>query len=124
MWYAAHVIMAFKHRTAPQSEFPFWENIVLIQADNSDDAWEIAERLGREDDAHDDTSLTWNGIPTRLTFVGVRKIIECRAGIESEGDDNVLATGTEVSYSLMSVKSEEALQRLVEGESVAVEYEE
>src|SRR5438034_10303777 len=100
MWYAAHVIMAFKYRTAPQKEIPVWENIVLVEANSAEEAWKTAEKLGREED-DPDLSLTWNGIPTQLTFVGIRKIVSCLEGVP--GDENVLATGTEVSYSLMTV---------------------
>src|SRR4051794_32401696 len=66
MWYAAHIITVFRYRKRRQRKFHVWENIVLIEAASSDEAWEKAKSLGREDAAHDDPSLTIGGIPARL----------------------------------------------------------
>lgn len=90
-WYAAHVVMVFRLTQHEQTTFRAWENIVLIQADSSDQAWGRAEQYGRQVGS-DDESLTFGGKPAVLEFAGVRKVVSCVDEEERPGD------GTEVSY--------------------------
>ena len=119
MWYAAHIIMCVKYKDRIQDKYPVYENIVLIESDSEDDAWEKAEQMGRADEAGDD-SFRWDGNPARLEFAGVRKLMECRSTHDLEDKP---ATGTEVSYSQMVV-GRDCLERFLEGEPVEVLYEE
>lgn len=118
--YAAHLIMAVRFRDPPQDGIPFYENVVLIDAESADEAWAKAEELGREDAADDDLSFCWGDRPARWEFVGVRKVITC----EPRGLDDRIGPGAELTYSQMSVRSEDDLKKLVEGEPVEVTYEE
>src|SRR5438445_575620 len=121
MWYAAHVIMNVEFNDpADQTSYPFWENIVLVEADSEDDAWDQAERLGRDEETDGAVGLRWNGRPARWKFAGVRKVIECR----SDEPDERPTHGAEVSYSQMSVPDKESLAKLVQGKAVEVRYEE
>jgi Domain of unknown function (DUF4288) len=114
-WYAAHLIVYFKRRKGPQKRFLVWENIVLIRAKSSDEAYEKAEQLGREEDAVDDATLRIGGHPSRLVFAGVRKVTLC------QDEDSRPNDGSEVSYNEWGVRSEAAIKKLVAGKTVAVE---
>jgi Domain of unknown function (DUF4288) len=113
-WYAAHVILYFKLRNRKQRRFRVWENIVLIRARDSEEAYAKAEARGRED-AFDDPTLTWGGHPAQVIFAGVRKITLC---VDPDLRPN---HGTEVTYIEMDLGSEEAIRKLVEMEPVSVE---
>ena len=56
-WYAAHLIEYAKFRDGVQDYYPFYENVVLIEADSPEEAWDKAEQFGK-DNEFDDTSLT------------------------------------------------------------------
>ena len=118
--YAAHLIMAVKYRNEPQSDIPFYENVLLIDAGSDDEAWDKAEEIGREEGADDDLSFRWNEHPARLEFVGIRKLITC----QPRGLSDRIESGAELTYSQMSVRSEADLKKLVDGEPVEVVYEE
>ena len=60
-WYAAHLVLYVKYKEHSQDHFPFWENIVLIQADTDDEAFAKAERRGREDEGDDSGSFAAAG---------------------------------------------------------------
>jgi hypothetical protein len=107
--------MYFKRRQGPQKRFLVWENIVLIRADSSDDAYDKADQRGREEEAIDDETMTVGGRPSRMVFAGVRKITEC-ADPETRPAD-----GAEVTYNEMTVKSEAAIKKLAAGKAVSVE---
>jgi hypothetical protein len=106
--------MYFKRRKGSQKRFLVWENIVLIRAKTSDEAYEKAEQRGREE-AVDDETTTIGGHPSRLIFAGVRKVTLC------QDEDSRPTDGTEVSYNELVVRSETDIKKLVAGKSVAVE---
>jgi uncharacterized protein DUF4288 len=114
-WYAAHVIIYFKRKKGPQKRFLVWENIVLVRAKTSDEAWEKAERLGRLEESADDGTTRIDGHPCHLVFAGVRKVTECL------DPENRPTDGTEVSYNELAVPSEAAVRRLVAGKKVVAE---
>ena len=111
-WYAAHLIEYFKYRQRRQRSFLVWENIVLIRARSAEEAYAKAQQMGREEEAlsDKDKSLRLNGHPAKLVFAGVRKVVLCVDPDRRPGD------GTEVSYTEMELRSEEALRKLVAGE--------
>lgn len=115
-WYAAHIIMYVKLKSAPQRRFPVWENIVLIEAKNPEAALKKAEQHGRLDEGDSDDSFTWGGKPATWIFAGVRKLILCHAEQTRPGD------GTEVTYSELEVKSEADALALGMGRAVAMRY--
>ena len=113
-WYAAHLIQYFKHRRGKQKSFFVWENIVLVRAASFEAAQAQAEKIGKEQEAHDEKSLTIGGHATRLVFAGVRKVVECLDPEHRPGQ------GTEVSYTEMELSSERAIRKLVSGQPVSV----
>ncbi len=114
-WYAAHLIMYFKRRKGRQKRFLVWENIVLVQAESGDDAYEKAERIGREDESYDDESTTIGGHPSRQIFAGVRKVTLCHNEHDRPTD------GTEVTYNELAAPTEAAIKKLVAGKPVLVQ---
>jgi hypothetical protein len=115
-WYAAHLILYVQFKNRPQRKFPVWENIVLIKAKTEEEAFAKAERRGKDDEGDDDGTFKWEGKPARWVFAGVRKLTLCEDP-EKRPDD-----GTEVSYTEMEVDSEQAVAKLVGGQSVSVTY--
>jgi hypothetical protein len=113
-WYAAHIIMYVKLKDAPQDRYSMWENIVLISAESSDEAYAKAEQQGR-DDVGDDDSFRHDGKPAEWVFAGVRKVTLCQDPKERPGD------GTEVSYLELEAASLDELTKLVRGEPATVE---
>jgi hypothetical protein len=115
IWFAAHLIMYFKRRKGRQKHFLVWENIVLVEASSSDEAWDKAEQLGREDESYDDESLTIGGYPSRMVFAGVRKVTLC------VDENSRPVDGTEVTYNEIAMESEVAIRKLAAGKRVKVE---
>lgn len=117
-WYTASIIISIKFKDGKQDAYPLMENVVLIQAATDDEAYEKASKraLAYEGDA--DGTFCWNDRPANAVFVGIRKIIECVDSDSQPGD------GTEITYSMMEVDSEDSLKKLLDGESVAIVYEE
>jgi len=121
MKFAAHVIMSVKFAKGIQDRFPVYENVVLVDADTDAEALEKATAIGMEDVETDSESFRWNDRPATLIFAGIRKLIECRS---LGGSDDRVGDGTEISYSQMTLRSEDDLRKLVEGDPVQVTYEE
>jgi hypothetical protein len=116
-WFAAHLVLYVKWKEPSQKRFPVWENIVLIKADSEEEALEKAERRGREEEG-DDGTFRWGGQPAAWVFAGVRKLTACQDPQKRPGD------GTEISYTEMEVRSQEAVEHLVQGQPVAVRFKE
>jgi hypothetical protein len=113
-WYAAHVVMVVRFKVQPQEHYPAWENIILLRADSGDEAFERAERRGRQDEGDDGGTFRWGGKPAEWVFAGVRKVVACVDEGVQPGD------GTEVSYTDLEFSSREELDRFVEGEAAHV----
>jgi hypothetical protein len=131
-WYAAHIISYIRFLDGVQDKYPIYENVVLLEADSTDQAYEEAKRIGKED--YDDTTdgsegLFWEERPAVWVFAGVRKLIECQdtASTMTEQPDRIGNSpihGTEVTYSQMELADEEALTKLIKGDPVTLLYEE
>lgn len=113
-WFAAHIIMYVEFKQERQASIPVWENIVVVHADSENEAFSKAEGKGREGEGDDDGSFHWAGKPARWVFGGVRKLTLCQDPTKRPGD------GTEVSYIQMSVRSQDALQKLLASDRVNV----
>jgi hypothetical protein len=118
--YAAHLVMAVRVAAPENGAIPLYETVVLIAAESDDEAMREACAIGRADAADPDPTFRWGGHPARLEFVGVRKLISC----QPRGLSGKIESGAELTYSQMSVRSEDDLRKLVEGEPVEVVYEE
>jgi hypothetical protein len=117
-WFAAHAIMYFKVKSGMQDRFTIWENVYLIEAENSDEAWEKAEAWAKQAEGDSDGSLRVDDQPATQIFAGIRKVIT----VSHWAEDVRLAQGDEITYSEFEVADEDSIRQLVEGKEVTVEY--
>jgi hypothetical protein len=117
-WYAAHAIMVTKFKDGNQNKFPIWENIILVIADSPDEAREKATMRARDDEGDSLGTYRYEGREAVWVFEGIRKLIECQDA-ENQPHD-----GTELTYSVFEVDSEELLRKLVQGKPARILYEE
>ena len=123
-WFAAHIVLVQRFiDDAPQEEFGVYENICLVTASTVEEAWTKAEAIGQgRETTGSSGDEKWCGRRTKWSFAGVRKVIRC--GTISTRTDGPPGDGEEVSYSQLTLSSEDDLIRLVKGESVTVRYDE
>lgn len=127
IWFAASAIHYFEpaRRTRAQGYLAS-ESVYLIRAGNPRAAMREAERIGVAEAAVDDNAMTLNGVPVRLTFGGIRKLLAIGPGSIELGPYPVrrMRSGVEATYSMFLVNDRRALRRLVGGKCVATEYQE
>ena len=117
-WYAAHIIMLVQFKDLVQDTFPLWENIVLIEAESSEEADDKARRLGKDAEGDSAGTFCWDDRPATWVFAGIRKLIECQDSEIAPRD------GVEISYSQLVVQDKASVNKLVQGVPVTVLYEE
>jgi hypothetical protein len=116
-WYAAHAIMYFKLKSGVQDSFTIWENVYLIEAENSDEALSKAKAWAKQEEGEDET-LRVDGQPATQVFAGIRKLIE----VSHWDEEGRLKHGDEITYSVLQVTDEQSIRELVKGEEVAITY--
>ena len=114
-WFAAHIVMYVEFKAGEQTTFPVWENIVLIQAASEKEAFEKAEKKGRESAGDDGGTFRWGKKRASWVFGGVRKLTLCDNPEERPGD------GTELSYIELEVRSKKSLNKLIRSENVGLQ---
>ena len=117
-WFAAHAIMYFKLKSGVQDRFTIWENVYLIEAENSDEAGHKAEARAKQEEGDSDGSLTVDDQPATLVFAGIRKIIT----VSHWEEDGQLRHGDEITYSEFQASDEKSIRELIDGEEVSVDY--
>ena len=115
-WIAAHAILYVRFKDGPQTEFPVWENVYLIESADPEAALTIATRRARQDEGDANGTFTWNDRPAEWVFAGVRKLI----AVSHAGLNTSLGTGDEITYSQMVLKSLDEVRRLGSGQPVDV----
>ncbi len=116
-WYCCHVIQAFRARD-DRRLLSIYENMLLIEASNFDEALSKGQQLASEKYQDTDDSLNCAGVPASTEVAGIRKVIAF------ERYDGPSLDGVEATYSELLVESEDDLKALVAGERVRVSYEE
>ena len=120
-WYSAALIYVIRVRDSSQDDFPIWENVCLIEAEDDDAAFLRAEAVGREREI-DDPSLFLDDKPAKMSFYGVRKLFLVDAPFDApEGSDP--KHGSEVAFSRYSVSSQDDLNKLMCGDCVQILFE-
>ncbi len=122
-WYTANILIALKAEGRKQTKYPVYENVVLIEAASVEDAYRKAEKIGREEEAIDD-ALTLYSAPAKRIFAGIRKVITVQNPFPNHPTDDRPCDGTEITYSLLELDSEEAIAKLAKGEATPVVYAE
>src|ERR1700680_1908974 len=119
-WFAVSVIVRSQKKTRDpdvpdDADGPrqLWENIILVNADDPDEATQKASDVSRQEALEDSTDLLIDGEPAEMVFVGVRKLREIRSllpdGKPEPGDL------CEITYSELEVNSQADLLKLAEG---------
>ena len=124
-WYAAHIILLTKFLDGVQDSYPVWENVVLINAATSDEAYTIADKKGEaETRMSPDSWYTYDGRPAVWVYVGTRKLNECLEYFDPDErvPDGSEEHGTEVTYSSFVLPNEESMQKLLANRNVDVLY--
>lgn len=119
-WYAASAIMYIQFKDGEQTTYPVWENIFLLEAETTSQAQAKALCRAQEDEGDSQGTLTWEGRPAQWVFGGIRKLLTVQHPFGSADAFD----GAEVTYSEFIVPNDEALQKLIAGEAVAILYEE
>lgn len=119
-WYGAQVILYVRFKDGDQSETPVWENTYLIQAPDVEAALQFAKERGKLEEGDSDGSLTWGDRPAAWVFAGVRSVSE----VFHQGPADELGHGDEVLFEEYIVDGLSAVEALVKGESVRVEFTE
>jgi hypothetical protein len=116
-WYAAHLVLYLRFREGEQAPHYVMENVVLFRASSRDELLAKAAQKAHDAYVDDDPTFTCDDRPARWEYQGVRKWVEC------EEDLREAPEGIEVTYLEYSVADAGALQRLMQGDDVAVEFD-
>jgi hypothetical protein len=115
-WFSVHAIMRVAIKAnAEATEITVWENVYLVEASSAGAAASKAEGVARAFEGDDNGSFVWDGEPARWVFAGIRKVIAC--------SDEVPVSGTEITYTQYTLRSEQALRALVDGDRVDITYD-
>lgn len=76
VWYAATNVTALQLTGTgdPQDSVPVELQIYLIEAESDEEAFLLAEELGRDDAAAGSEGLEWNDRPVKKVFLGVMQL--------------------------------------------------
>jgi len=102
----------------PEGPCHLWERVVVVRADDPDEATQKASEFGLRDAAANSEGLVDQGKPAELVFMGIRKLRE----VDLAGSTGQLGDVTEVSASEMEVASSADLLKLARGGDVVVRY--
>ena len=116
-WYAAHAVMLVEFADGIQTQYPVWENILLIQSETSEAARAMAEARAKQDEGDSNGTFTWEDRPARWVFAGIRKVVAC------EDADAAPGHGTEVTYLQLDLPDSETFEHFIQGDPVKLTYE-
>lgn len=121
MWYCAHIVMLMAFDEEEQDVFPFWENVVLVEADSEEEAFEKAEALGRIEEKNSGPIIV-DDRPAKFVFSGVRKAVLCGHTGEKPRE------GQELTFSSFECRDRENFDKFVGGDyaelSIRTEFRE
>ncbi len=120
-WFAASIILGIKPKIGQVESILVYENVVLVEAVCPNEARLKAEEIGEAEAAIDD-GLMLNGLPAERVFSGIRKLVNVSNPPTLDLDKDNPTHGTEVTYSVFEVASEEELRSLANGGEVNVRY--
>jgi hypothetical protein len=102
----------------PDGPCHVWERVVIVRADDPDEATQKASEFGLRDAAANSEGLVDQGKPAELVFMGIRKLRE----VDVAASGGQLGDVTEVSASEMEVATPSDLLKLARGGDVVVRY--
>jgi len=113
--------MSIKKKEGKQKNLPVYENFVLVEGDDSDQALEKTIAIARNE-ASANGNMWLDGKPARMVFEGIRKLITISNPVDRDLDSSPPATGTELTYSQYLIKTKTQLKHLVSGKAVNIKY--
>lgn len=113
-WYAAHIVMQIA--SANEERIVAWENIVLIEADDTAQAFANADSHGYASEGDSDGTMTWEGVPARFVYRGTRRLVSLSNPTDIY---NAPSNGCELTYLQINLPSEQALQDFLDGDGSA-----
>lgn len=117
MWFSAHLVNSFTSLTGGGAVI-LEENIVLIEADDFDNARDLALKFAREGVASNVSYL--HPEPSRVTFMGIRKIVEISN--QNLGNEDRPENGSELSYEILKFKDIDSAKNYFEGYQYEAEF--
>jgi hypothetical protein len=96
-WYVAHALMVLRPKVPMANPHFCWENLLLIEANENEDPWQIAEARAREDSQEEFSMQPPCPVPSRWEFAGIRKVIEVLHNVEDER----FASGDQLTYNAL-----------------------
>jgi uncharacterized protein DUF4288 len=115
-WFAAHTVMDVRFKDGRQDSYPVWENVLLIEATDGDDAYANAVARAQTDEGDSQGSMTWDSRPAEWVLAGIRKVISVTHHATG------LGSGDEITYSEFLIQHRADLDRFVNGEQISVCY--
>lgn len=120
-WVVVSAIVSLRLRKGKQRHIPLYENFYLMEVLPDEDIWDKAKQFALSQLVEDET-LMLNNQPARFHFEGIRKIVSVSNPSSEEYVDSRPISGTELTYSEYSVRTEKQLKKLVNGEAVKILY--
>jgi hypothetical protein len=125
-WYVATNAMLTQLEDPSQSQerFPIQLQVYLVEAKTEQEALEIAQLLGREDEVAGSTGIELDGVRARLVFLGVKSLTliypppESRLPLEKAIPEN----GAEVFHLTVTVNSFEKAKEFLNTDGLFVEF--
>lgn len=114
-WFSCHVVMSVRFKDGVQENFPAWENIYLVEAQDGEAAADKAERIGLSLEGDSSGTFEWDERPAKWVFAGVRKCMEI---VHPTEQANEPTDGAELTYIDLRFEGEEDLRAFVEGDEV------
>lgn len=111
-WFSAHVVMRVMFKDGNQDHCPLMENIILISAENEEDALTKAEIIGSSLEGDNEGSFEWCDRPAEWKFIGIRKLLEVRNSLSR---NDMVDDASEVSYSIFDIKDVDELNQFMSG---------
>ena len=124
IWFAVSAVQALERREVPR--YFVYENVYLVRATTAKNARRRGEAFARAEVEGEAGIVNWDGRPGKLSFVGIRKVVECAADPSRSGPSDVTRVydGVEATYSCFLLRTKRELSRFISGKPVAVVYEE
>jgi hypothetical protein len=126
MWYAAHLITTLRAKRdegdvdeEPARPLQAWEDVILVDASDPDEAIRKATEFGTREAAEDSKDLVIDDKPAAYEFVGVRKLGEIGEKVtgHKQAPSIIEVTTTEIE-----VRNDFDLLQLARGGEVLLRY--
>ncbi len=108
-WYAAQIIQYSEQLEGHQDSYQVWQNIYLMNANSTEQAFDLAVQIGlKEEELDCHSGHTIDGIPASWRFAGVPKLDVISGDIRNE-------YGCEITYFDYTLLNRHTLDQVLEG---------